>query len=262
MDKNKSELDEFMAGLGGSSESPEEQKAEDPFNHLEEKVEEETSVEEKDEKPLPFNKDPKVQKFIEKEISKRMADFKPTESRQEEKKENDEVVESLIAVIGNDTPEKRRAVEALRDRLDEGTRKITEWENQQQQSEIADKEAEEQLESAFGNIEEKFDVDIMSGKPDSLKRGNGFTYTRQEFVSFVEKIAPKDANGEIVDYPDMNSTWETFSDVKKSTATPSRAKELASRSMRRSAETSSEPVLKRGGQAFRNSDEFIESLSR
>jgi hypothetical protein len=257
MDKNKeqSELESFMGDLGSKGQAdPLEDKGEDPFGHLEEKSEETEEVV-AEEKPLPFNKDPKVQKFIEKEISKRMAEFTPAESKQEQKKENDEVVDALTAVIGNDTPEKRRAIQALQDRLDEGARKITEWEQREQQAEIADREAEEELATAFDNIEENFGVDITSNVPLAKK-------TRAEFVSFVEKIAPKDRNGDIVDYPDMNSAWETFSTLRKSTAQPNRAKELASRSMARSVETSSEPNIPRSKTPFASSDEFIASLSK
>lgn len=260
MSKEKSELEAFMGDLGSSGGSdPLESKQDDPFGHFEEDKQENVVEEVKDEKPLPFNKDPKVQKYVDKLVEKRfeerMAEFKPTESKTEQRKENDEVVDALEAVIGNDTPEKRRAVQALRDRLDEGTRKITEWEQQQHQAEIADKEAEEELETAFENIEEQFDVDITSNTATARK-------TRQEFVTFVEKIAPKDRNGDIVDYPDMISAFETFTDMKKATAQPSRAKELASRSMQRSAETSSEPNIPRSRTPFASSDEFIASLSK
>lgn len=254
-DKERSAVADFLGEFGNKgvpkdlfNDAPK-----DPFAQ-EEVVE--TPVEEvKEEKPLPFNKDPKVQKFIEKEISKRMAEFKPTESTKEQRQENDEVVDALEAVIGNDTPEKRRAVQALRDRLDEGTRKITEWEQQQHQAEVADKEAEEELSNAFDNIEETFDVDITSNNPIARK-------TRQEFVSFVEKIAPKDRNGDIVDYPDMNSAWEMFDERRKATTPPSRAKELASRSMARSAETGTAQAIPVNKHSFERTDNFIESLQK
>lgn len=259
MDKNKSELDEFMAGLGGGAPTdPLQKKEDDPFNHLEKKEEVDEVVEEqKEEKPLPFNKDPKIQKFIEKEISKRIAEIKP-EPREDKPQLDTEREELLAQVFGNDTPEKIAIGQRFGKYLDslKGSAKaeaLAELESREYAQVEADKEAERELETAFENIEENYDIDFSTtlGKK-----------TRQEFASFVEKIAPKDQYGDIVDYPDMNSAWETFSDLKKSTGTPNRAKELASRSMQRSAETSSEPVLKRGRTPFSNSDEFIESLSK
>lgn len=234
MEKDNAVKD-FLDEFGEQKEvNPFEDNLKDPF--IKQEIVEDTAEENKDEKPIPFNKDPKVQKFIEREINKRMAEFTPAESVKETTKENDEVVDALIAVIGNDTPEKRRAVQALRDRLDEGTKKITEWENQQKQAEIADREAEEELASAFDNIEETYDVDISSNAPQAKK-------LRQEFAVFVEKIAPKDKYGDVIDYPDMNSAWETFNEIKKANAQPNRAKELASRGLARSSEA---PVVRTG----------------
>ncbi len=257
MDKNKRELDEFMGSLADTHEDPLSNKQEDPFSHLEEKQEENFTEEPKEEKPLPFNKDPKVQKFIEKEISKRMADFKPEVREVETKQEVDDYYTRLI---GNDTPEK---VAMIREAQARDERMLQQAEERafnrlsrvEQEAMKADQEAEEQLETAFENIEETFDVDISSNSPMAKK-------TRQEFVTFVERIAPKDRYGDVIDYPDMNSAWETFSEMKKSSQQPSRAKEYASRGMSRSAETTAEPSIRRGGTPFSSSDAFIESLSK
>jgi hypothetical protein len=259
MDKNKSELEEFMGDLASKSNAyPLENKSEDPFNHLEKKEEVAEEVKEsKEEKPLPFNKDPKIQKFIEKEISKRLENFKP-ESTRETPQVDTEKNEMLAQMIGNDTPEKVAMIKRFGNYLDtlKGSAKaeaLEEFQSLKNRELEADREAEQELETAFENIEENYDFDFSTtlGKK-----------TRQEFASFVEKIAPKDQYGDIVDYPDMNSAWETFSELKKSTGVSNRAKELASRSMQRSAETSSEPILKRGRTPFSNSDDFIESLSK
>lgn len=239
MDKNQSAVDSFLKGIDvdGSQSFNTEEPLKDPF--VQEEVQDEPIIEEpKEEKPLPFNKDPKVLKFIEKELNKRLADIKPAESQQVQQKDNDEVVDALSAVIGNDTPEKRRAVQALRDRLDESANEVRQWKEQQYQADVADQQAEEELETAFENIEEQFDVDITSNTATARK-------TRQEFVTFVEKIAPKDRNGDIIDYPDMTSAFETFQEIKRATTGPSRAKELASRGMARSSEAVSQGPQKR-----------------
>ena len=260
MDKDKSELEKFMGDLGGSGDKdPLQDKGEDPFGHLEEK-EEGIADEPKDEKPLPFNKDPKVQKFIEKEISKRMSEFKPEPARVETAPADDRVTDVLTRLIGNDTPEKLSMVKEFKDILgnlkgEARAEALDELRGMQNAEVEADREAQQELESAFENIEETFSVDITSNNPVARK-------TRQEFVSFVEKIAPKDQYGDIVDYPDMVSAFETFSAMKKATATPSRAKELAAQGMRRSVETSSEPNIPRSRTPFASSDEFIASLSK
>lgn len=257
MDKNKTELEEFMGSLGSSGDKdPLQENQEDPFGHFEKK-EEEIIEDPKEEKPLPFNKDPKVQRFIEKEISKRLKDIEIPAREETKAPVDDRVSDVLTRLIGNDTPEKVSMVKEFKDILGnlkgEARAEALEEIRSMQNAEVeADREAEQELETAFDSIEETFDVDITSNAPLARR-------TRQEFVSFVEKIAPKDRNGDIVDYPDMVSAWETFSDMKKATTQPNRAKELASRSMTRSVETTRE---QQGRSNWSKADEFIESLGK
>lgn len=249
MENNKSEVDKFLEGTNDDQTFKE--TSEDPFA----KQTAETKEEEEKVKPLPFNKDPKVQKFIEKEISKRLTNIKVEAPRETTPREDDETTDVLTRLIGNDTAEKVSMIKEFKNILEKGTQRardeaIYELESRQQAEVEADIEAEQELEYAFDNIEETYDVDITSNNPLARK-------TRQEFVSFVEKIAPKDRNGDIVDYPDMVQAFETFSEIKKSTATPSRAKELASRSMTRSSEVQNKPQDRMN---WNKVDEFMDSL--
>jgi len=255
MDKNKSAVEEFLGGLEGHNEKNAfEIPKEEPFEAKEEIPE---IPKDEDDKPLPFNKDPKIQKYLEKrerEMEERIKNsFKPEVITKEPEK--DEVTDVLVRLIGNDTPEKLSMVKEFKNILDKGTERakaeaIAELESRQNQADKADRDAEIELETAFDNIEEIFSVDITSNNPIAKK-------TRQEFVSFVEKIAPKDNNGDIVNYPDMNSAWETFSEMKKATTVPSRAKELANRGMARSAEAQPANQTKVGWEA---AEEYISSL--
>lgn len=262
-DKEKSAVADFLGEFGnkGDSKDPFNDAPKDPF--AKEEVAVETPVEEpKEKKPLPFNKDPKIQKYLdkrEKEIEERLSskfgDRKETIQAPDTRME-----EVLTRIIGNDTPERVQGIKDMKELLTGLTGKakaeaIAELESRQNAEVEADREAEQELETAFDNIEENFDVDISSNNPIAKK-------TRQEFVAFVEKIAPKDRNGDIVDYPDMNSAWEMFDERRKSTATPSRAKELASRSMARSAETGSQQAIPVNKHSFERTDNFIESLSK
>jgi hypothetical protein len=252
MDKDKTELDAFLGDLSNTS-SEELKPQEEPFEKQPAEQEEEVV----EEKPLPFNKDPKVQKFIEKEISRRLADFRPeAPTTQKEEDSFKETIDAFTAIVGNDTPEKVNALNALKNSLNSldqraSQKAIDALQNIQNEEAEADAEAVNELEEAFDNIENTFDVDITSNNAIAKK-------TRQEFVSFVERIAPKDRNGDIVDYLDMVQAFETFSEIKKSTATPSRAKDLASRGMRNSAETTvSGP---QGRSTFAEAERFIENL--
>lgn len=238
MEEKDNVLKNFLDEFSDKEEvNPFEDNLKDPFA----KEESAETIENKEEKPLPFNKDSKVQKFIEKEISKRLADLKPMETVQKviEEKGEDKVTDVLTRLIGNDTPEKLAMVREFKSILGDlkgeaRSEALAEIESRNQAQVQADMAAEQELKDAFDFIEENYSVDLSSNAPTAKK-------VRQEFVSFVERIAPKDRNGNIVDYPDMTSAWETFSEMKKATAPVSRAKELASRSMSRSAEATSAP---------------------
>lgn len=255
MEKDQAVKD-FLGEFGGQKEpNPFEENLKDPF--AQEETVEETPVEEiKEEKPLPFNKDPKVQKFIEKEISKRMADFKPDIREVAVEKGDDKVTDVLTRLIGNDTPEKKSMINEFKDILGnlkgearaEALAEIEARSNAEKQADIA---AEQELETAFENIEESYDVDISSNSPVAKK-------TRQEFITFVEKIAPKDRNGQVVDYPDMNSAWETFSEMKKSSQQSNPAKGIAARSMARSSEAPANVPSKRTD--WNAVDQYMDSL--
>jgi hypothetical protein len=87
--------------LGEDNKDPLDKTPEDPFaKHT---VEEE--VVEEEAKPLPFHKDPKVQKFIDKQVEKRLENFKQVETPKEAQGDDD-VTDVLTRLIGNDTPEK------------------------------------------------------------------------------------------------------------------------------------------------------------
>lgn len=252
MPKEKSAVEMFLEGDENN------QMFDNPTDPLEQPFETKDPDEKGEDKPLPFHKDPKIQKYLdrrEKEMQDRLlasiGDKKPPANSSQD--EFQEVITSFEGIIGNDTPEKINALNSLRKALttmdDRSVRRAEEKiEEIRSREQKADKEAEQELETAFETIEETFDVDLTSSKA---------TKVRQEFVTFVEKIAPKDRQGNIVDYPDMTSAWETFSEIKKSTQLPSRAKELANRSMARSTETAGQQPKKMDWNAV---DEFMDTL--
>lgn len=237
-------LNEINKGDTEVKEAPDPFKVEnDPFKSATTEVKEgETPKEEvRDEKPVPFHKDPKVTKYIEKEIEKRLASIKPSSSERTVKEAanetTNELVEAFKAIIGNDTPEKIHALKMLEKGIqDIGSKAsqeaISKIEAQQRAEIEAEEQAQSELEQGFENIEETFGVDISSNTAQAKKM-------RNEFVEYVKKIAPKNSEGEIVAYPDLPAAFEEFQErSKRITPTNSRAKELASRSMVRSNEAS------------------------
>ena len=181
----------------------------------------------KEEKSVPFHKDPKVQRFIEKEIAKRLEKVNEVDTfkRQVDEDEDD----YYVRLIGNDTPEKVAMIREAKAREEKQLqlaeeRAFNRLSKAQQDAIEAKRQADEQLTNAIEDIEETFNVDLTSKDPVAKK-------TRVDFMKFVEKIAPKNRNGEISEYPDMVSAFETWKDMRRSTQTTTRAKDIASRSM-------------------------------
>jgi hypothetical protein len=253
MNKEKSTVESFLEGTQNGQDNLFEEITKDPFAQ-QEIVEGEEGGEEEPEKPLPYHKDPKLQKFIDKQVEKRLKDYEVTTEAKPQITEEDEITElisSFTEVIGNDTPEKVNLIKAYEKSLRstdqraiaKAEAKIQEIKNKEVQ---AEKDAEEELTNAIEAIEENFEVELPEGSK-----------VRNEFLSFVEKIAPKDRNGNIVAYPDMESAWETFSENKKATSPTTRAKALASRSMARSSETT---VVQPKKVDWQSVDEYMDTL--
>lgn len=237
----KNEVDDFLAGLDNSpKEDPFKPEGEDPFKiESKEKTEEGES---KEDKPLPFNKDPKVLKFIEKEIGKRMAEIKPVAAApsNESRQDSDDISEVLSRIIGNDTPEKVAAAKDFRKALsaleEKGAQKaLRQFQESAEEEKRKEDESKEELRSGLEGIEEQFGVDLTSNVPAARK-------SRIEFMEYVTKIAPKDADGEIIAFPDLPAAFEEFQEKsKRSGGSSSRAKDLSARSMSRSSDASAAP---------------------
>lgn len=252
----ENEVDKFLGNVSETKEDPFKKEETDPFKK--EEVTPEEPVEEvvEEEKSLPFHKDPKVQKFIEKEISKRLASVPPTEVERfnEETNEADEI---LTRIIGNDTPEKIRAIKDFKGYLgsleEKGAQRALQQLQYEQQREVEqDRQAEDELSDGFDNIEQTFNVDLSSNAPIARKM-------RNEFIDFITRVSPKDEDGQVQSFPDLEETFTLFQELNKKTQVPSRAKELASRSMARSSEASSAPVA--GDKSWRAVDKLFGKLS-
>lgn len=251
MPTDKSAVDDFLSSLGGQEEK-------DPFAAIgepEEKVIEEDKVE----KPIAFHKDPKVLRFIEKEVAKRTTDIKPAVPATVGT--DDEITDVLTRIIGNDTPEKQQGVKDLRKVLsgleEKGAQRALQQLDERAQEEHArDLKVQEELNEAFEEVEESYNVDLSSNTAQAKKM-------RSEFVDYVRKIAPKDkTTGEVIGFPDMLTAFEEFQDRQKRTIpSNARSKELAARGMARSTDASIAPQQGRD-YSFKGVEKYLASLSK
>lgn len=136
-----------------------------------------------------------------------------------------------IALYG-DTPEAEKAwkvQEKLFDNYKNQAKEeaLKEFESKQETTIREQKEAEALIDSELENLEDTYNVDLTSDSPAARK-------ARREVLELVQKLSPKDSNGNITGYADFEATFEQYQ-AGKVKPDASRNKEIASRSMQRSS---------------------------
>lgn len=212
-----------------------------------------------DDKPLPFHKDPKVQRYVDRQIAKALEDLpKPSVEQQFRQEVRDELnlPPALVKFVGNDTPEKREALKGLADYLDSLPAKAQEqfqerMEMEQRQVAQADDAALNELNAGFEDIEESFGVDLSSNTASAQR-------TRSAFVEYLRKVSHKNADGEVDQFADIPAAWEEFQERNKPQSNQ-RSKELAARGMTRSTDTSSAP---KAGNSWKDVERYFSTLKK
>lgn len=249
------EVDEFLKDIKDDAQvEPFSKDASDPLNQG---GTDKGIVDDKDEK-VPFHKDPKVQRYIDKEIAKRIKDVKPTEVEKFTKDvgmDEDELTETLTEIIGNDTPQKIAAIKKFRNQLgkleEKGAERALAQLREQAEAESAEEaQAQEELANAFESIEEEFEVDLTSNTTAARKE-------RNDFIDFIKRVSPKDGNGDVIQYPDFEETYKLFKSTQKPVENK-RAKDISSRSMTRSTDTGSAPTT---GKTWKDVDKAFAKLA-
>lgn len=248
------ELDKFLSenqeALNENKETPKDDLYDFSEKTIEEPTKEPEETEEEEDK-IPFNKNPKVLKFIEREIAKRLPEIQEVQTAPlYDTQDEDPLTEVLTRIVGNDTPEKlaairdfKTAMESRDDRVrQEALNEIQARSDSEKQAEI---QAQEEVADALDDIEETFNIDLT--KNVALRNG---------FLDFVGKISPKDRDGNIIAYPDFTESFRTFKEIHKNPSND-RAKELANKSI--SNNTSINPTPK-GVNSFKEMDDWLESM--
>lgn len=142
--------------------------------------------------------------------------------RMREGSEASEYQKKVEKIYGTDSPEAREATELLATALKGVEERATERalekfrEEQRIESEAVRKE-ESALDQMIETIEDEFELSLS----EQQKKG---------FFTLLEKMSPKNDDGNIIAYADPLSVWEVYSEKLKK-KTDSRAKDLSSRSM-------------------------------
>ena len=228
MEKETKVVDSFLAGL----EEPNVEVGDELALFPEEKEEEIP------EKPVAFHKDEKVQRYIDRQVEKRLKDFKPSAEQtfNEDVSQGDpKFIETMRKAYGDDTPEKAQIYKDLKE----------DWAGMSKQAkQSAMKEILEAQQEAEQNEQAKLEeaVDELDEGRDEIESHFGKPLTEKQWDAYKDYLLDIEPKGGYQEYPDFIKTFDYFRKVNsRSNAT---AKTLASRSMERSAPASNQEAPK------------------
>lgn len=144
--------------------------------------------------------------------------------------------EDLARIYGADTPQNAEATRILQGAFKRYSDKakaeaLEEFRSLQAQVAEERRKAESFVTSELESIEDDFDVDLTSDSPAARKRRAGL-------LELVEKLSPKDKDGNITDYADFGTAYEIYqSREQKRDAT--RKKAVVTRTMTKSGTSAS-----------------------
>lgn len=141
------------------------------------------------------------------------------------KDEDIDYLKGIERIYGTDSPEAQLATDLLKKALvgvrEDAENRAYERFLQDKQKEAAEyEEANRELDSFIDDIEESYDIEMT----DTQEKG---------FFQLLQKMSPKDRDGNITNFADPHAVWEIYQEKAKSSSkgNSNRAKSLSSRSM-------------------------------
>lgn len=205
----------------------------DPFAFLEEPKKEETPAEAKPEPegsvapadPEPRNR--RERRLMEKLQAEKdaaialAARLEAVSESQKVRTEESQFLEVAERIYGTQTPELREATELLKTALlgvkEEAKKEaLAEFNAVRQKEQEAVQNAEKRLDEMVEQIEDEINADLSPAQ-------------RTEFFKLLEKMSPKDGQGNIVEYADHFAVWDIYQEKTKKPANP--AKDIVARGM-------------------------------
>lgn len=193
----------------------------------------------------PFNKNPKIKRFIQKQVQKGLEEalqsqMQPNQVRVDNTPTNDDVPAAWIAMYG-DNEDSRKAWKHNSMILDDYKMQakqeaLAEIRSEQDRATAEVQEFEGLIESSLEDLEEEYNVDLTSNTPAAKK-------ARSEYLDLVQRLSPKDADGNVTSYADFHETWNIYQSSRPVAPTNTRNKDLAARSI---SQNSDAPAAKPG----------------
>lgn len=230
MEKQKTAQEEFLGDLDGAGEDIFQTPLEGETPDGEKKVEE--PKDDDDDKPRNRRErrlETKLQQEREAGIALAERVRVLSELKSQDKTSDTEHLKSIERLYGVDSPESREATELLTGTMksveDRAVERALEIIRKEQQDQIeATKKEEGVLDGMLEEIEDEFNIDLTSPSSEATRRG---------FFKLLERMSPKDANGNITQYADHHAVWETYQEKTKKPVDTT-AKDLSVRSMTQS----------------------------
>lgn len=137
--------------------------------------------------------------------------------------EESDYLKSVERIYGNETPEAQIATDLLKKaiigaREDAKREAIEEIRSEREREKQAQAQAESVLDGFIEDIEDTYDVDLTEAQEKS-------------YFQLLQKMSPKDSEGNVIDYADPHAVWEVFQERLQKRGTDTRAKVLSNRSM-------------------------------
>lgn len=140
--------------------------------------------------------------------------------------EEADYLKAVERIYGNDSPEAQLATDLLKKaivgaREEAKTQALTEIREERKRELEEQRQAEKQLDAIVDEIEDEYGVTLTEPQ-------------EKAYFTLLEKMSPKDKEGNITEYADPHAVWEVFQDKLKQRPTDTRAKSMSSRSMTQS----------------------------
>jgi hypothetical protein len=146
--------------------------------------------------------------------------------------EPEEYLKAVEKIYGTSTPEATEATELLKTAIQGAERRATERALEQFREEQRDEYESVAVEER--NLDEMVEsIEAQTGRDMDDQE-------RQGFFQLLERLSPKDRDGNIIEYADADAVWEELQARKQ--VQPSRARDLAARSMVRTGASTNTSV--------------------
>lgn len=232
------EQEQFLKDIEPSTEVDVfEQSFSEPEKDTQEVVEDTTTEENKGDEPRN-RRERRLMKALEDERASAAFLAGKLEARTEASKalsEETDYIKGLERIYGTDSPEALLATDLLKKAI-VGAREDAEnraydrirSERQLEAEELT--QADKELDSIVEDLEDEYSVTLTAVQERS-------------FMQLLEKMSPKDKNGEVTDYADPHAVWEVFQERLNKKPVDTRAKDLSARSMVNSGASTDSKLL-------------------